>query len=380
MFVNQHHLRCLLRPEHYTAEDHYRLELDRLFRPAWHPVAVTPHLARPGDFITFDLFGTPVLVRNFDGELRAFVNSCPHRHSKLTEAAGGRAERLRCQYHGWEFDRDGHTGRIPDARAFRPWNREHSCLRRLRLDTWGQAVFVSLADDGPGLREFLAPIPDLWGEPFGPPFRFARVWYEDFPCNWKVVLENSLESYHIPEVHPKTFGTYPDEAVCGHVLDPRYTTFTTAIGDDWVTRRMNRLVRRLGQPVTATYEHQNVHPHVTFSRLDVHRQVQCVYPTGPRSCRYYNFMFTLWGAGGGPARWAQARFLRAVVLYTAGKVFKEDASVFAGVQRGLEASPFPGVVGTREERIHEFQRYVLRACGVPAPPDPAAAPEPAVAG
>ena len=64
-------------------------------------------LARPGDFLTFDLLETPILLRNFDGELRAFLNVCPHRHSRLTDKPRGNAEKLRCQYHGWEFNADG---------------------------------------------------------------------------------------------------------------------------------------------------------------------------------------------------------------------------------------------------------------------------------
>ena len=84
-------------------------ELENLFLPAWHPVATVGDLAKPGSFLTFDLLETPILIRNFDGELRAFLNVCPHRHSKLTEKPCGNTERLRCQYHGWEFNQDGHT-------------------------------------------------------------------------------------------------------------------------------------------------------------------------------------------------------------------------------------------------------------------------------
>src|SRR5918995_701064 len=80
-------------------------------------------LANPGDFLTFDLLETPILLRNFDGELRALLNVCPHRHSKLTEKPRGNTEKLRCQYHGWEYNAEGGTGKIPDAKAFRPWDR-----------------------------------------------------------------------------------------------------------------------------------------------------------------------------------------------------------------------------------------------------------------
>jgi len=69
MFLHQQHLRHLLRPEHYTTEGQYRAELRHLFLPAWHPVATVGQLRKPGDFLTLDLLETPILIRNFDGEL-----------------------------------------------------------------------------------------------------------------------------------------------------------------------------------------------------------------------------------------------------------------------------------------------------------------------
>src|SRR5436305_14220106 len=93
MFTNQMHLQHLLRPDQYTSEEQYRAELRHLFLPAWHPLATAGELARPGDFVTIDLLDTPILIRNFDGELRAFLNICPHRHSKLTAKTRGSSER-----------------------------------------------------------------------------------------------------------------------------------------------------------------------------------------------------------------------------------------------------------------------------------------------
>ena len=76
--------------------------------------ATRAELAKNGDFVTRDLFGTPLLVRNDEGELRAFVNACAHRHARITSAPHGSAMRLRCQYHGWEYDGRGAVCKIPD--------------------------------------------------------------------------------------------------------------------------------------------------------------------------------------------------------------------------------------------------------------------------
>jgi phenylpropionate dioxygenase-like ring-hydroxylating dioxygenase large terminal subunit len=358
MFTNQHHLQHLLRPEHYTSEEQHRLELRHLFQPAWHPLCTVHDLAKPGDFRTFDLLETPILLRNFDGELRAFLNVCPHRHSRITNKPAGNTEKLRCQYHGWEFNKDGGTGKIPDAKAFRPWDRENACLKRFRLETCGDMVFVNFSDNALSLREWLGPLWDRWQPYLGGVYRYTITWEADFACNWKVVLENSLESYHIPLVHPTTFGDMPEEENAWHELEPNFTTFKTTIPNTWVTRRQCELVRMMGEHPTKEYWHYNRHPHITLSTLDVHRLVMCVFPITPTTCRYRSILFTLRGKQG-PVAWAASRFLRPIIVSVAKKVFGEDGGLYPAIQRGLTSSPHRGVIGTREERIYQFQKFVL---------------------
>jgi phenylpropionate dioxygenase-like ring-hydroxylating dioxygenase large terminal subunit len=363
MFIHKNQLRHLLRPQHYFSAEQHDTELLRLFRPTWHLVGTIHDMPRPGDFRTLELLGEPLLLHNFDGEYCAFLNVCPHRHCEITSAARGCMPNPRCQYHGWEYDREGRTGRIPDAGCFRPFDRENARLRKFRVATCGELIFVSLAPEGPSLQEFFGPLWDYWRASFSPPYSYSCCWEQDFPCNWKVVLENSLESYHVPLVHSKTFGVMPKEDNCWHVLEERYTTFRTKAEDNFVNRNMNWLVRRLGAPVTAYYEHQNVHPHLTCSALDVFRLAMAVYPLSPTTCRFKAWSFTLHGPRRGPVAWPVAKVLRRLVDAVAKKVYAEDGAIYAAIQRGLEASPHPGVIGTREERVYVFQEFVLRGCG-----------------
>jgi phenylpropionate dioxygenase-like ring-hydroxylating dioxygenase large terminal subunit len=362
MFTHEHHLRHLLRPEHYTSDVWHRNELQHLFKNAWHPLAAKGEVARPGCFLTFDLLETPILLRNFDGELRAFLNVCPHRHSRLTDKRSGRSDVLRCQYHGWEYNAEGRTGKIPDAKAFRPWDRENSCLRRFALDTCGDVIYVNLGLNPPSLREWLGELYEPWSTTGGE-YRHAATWEKDFPCNWKVVLENSLESYHIPMVHPITFKKFPDEQISWHELNDRFTTFRTIAPSDLGSRIERLLVRLLGGPTTKTYWHRNRHPHITGAMLDSFRMIQAVFPTSPTTCRYRSIFFTLRGKRNNPFAWSVSRTLKFAATFVAKKVFEEDATIYAGVQRGMAASPHPGVIGTREERIWYFQKYVLDSCG-----------------
>ena len=109
MFVHQHALRLLLRPEYYCSESHFQLEIEKLFLPAWQFVAAKSELPNDGDFITLELFGRPLLLRNSGGKFLAYENICSHRHCLLTDDSCGNQPNLKCQYHGWEYDDEGRT-------------------------------------------------------------------------------------------------------------------------------------------------------------------------------------------------------------------------------------------------------------------------------
>jgi phenylpropionate dioxygenase-like ring-hydroxylating dioxygenase large terminal subunit len=365
MFVHQSQLEHLLTPEHYRSELYYQTELKQLFVPGWHCVATRADLPRRGDFLTIDLFGHPLQLRNIDGTIHAFLNVCAHRHCLLTHEARGSDPHFRCQYHGWEYTAEGKTARIPEAACFRPFDRQNARLRKYRSDCCGELVFVSLADDGTSLREYLGPFYTTCCEYFAFPYRQSWKCQFDYAANWKVVVENSLESYHIPCLHAKTFGSPPPEETCQHDLSETYTTFRTPEPPGFITKIQRWIVRRMGITPTSMYLHHHAHPNLIFTSLDVHRMAQVVIPTSPSTCRHLVWLYTIRG----PRRGLLARWLgwnmSWVVTKIAKQIVLEDFPIFADVQRGLNASVHRGVIGTREERVYVFQDYVARACANP---------------
>jgi phenylpropionate dioxygenase-like ring-hydroxylating dioxygenase large terminal subunit len=360
MFVHQSQLEHLLRPADYFSPQQFAVEIERLFRLAWFVVAARAELARPGAFITCDLLGTPIIVRNFDGELRAFLNVCAHRHAKLTCVERGCSERLRCQYHGWEYKADGYTAHIPEARIFRPLDRETARLESLRLATAGDLVFVSLASDGPSLADQLGSFLTTADDWFNAQFRFAGQWRSAAPANWKVLVENGVESYHVPLVHPVSFGVAPAEEICRHELNEHSSTFHSDETLAWRRRGQSILVRSLGLPVTNIYTHHLAYPHLQFVRTDLVRIAIMVVPTSPTTCEQRVWVFAPQGVARNPWAWLIRQIMGRVVMFETRRVLGEDARIFAAVQQGLEASPLRGVIGTREERVYAFQRYVQR--------------------
>lgn len=367
MFVHQSRLEHVLRPCHYFDERHYRCEIERLFLPAWHFVGSRGELARPGDFLTGELLGRPILVRNVDGEIHAFLNVCAHRHCLLTHEKHGHDPRFRCQYHGWEYTAEGRTARIPDANCFRPFDRENARLQKFRTDTAGDLVFVCLSDDAPGLAEYLGDYAGICHEAFAHPYRRAWAFERDLPCNWKIALENTLEAYHIPSLHPKTFKDHPSEEDTSHTLQEDRTTLCTPEPSSWARSFQNFMVRRLGSTPGNLYIHHHIHPNLVIIRMDVMRLVQTYFPTSPTTCRFQTQLYTLRGASPGPLRFMIARLLKRLAIFVTRRILDEDLGIFPDQQRGMQASVHPGAIGTLEERVYVFQKWVMERCGEATP-------------
>ena len=96
MWVHSGRLPHVLPPAAYHEPAIYARELEMLFERSWHCVGTLDALRSPGDFITVELLDQPVLLRNCDGELRAFQNVCAHRHSTLVSEPRGTSARIRC--------------------------------------------------------------------------------------------------------------------------------------------------------------------------------------------------------------------------------------------------------------------------------------------
>ena len=362
MFINQNRLEHLLTPAQYFSPEQHQLEVEHLFLPIWHLLASKADLPNNGDFITVDLFGRPLILRNFEGDYRAFINVCAHRHCLLTHERRGNNARFVCQYHGWEYNKEGRTGRIPDAHCFRPWDRENARLKAVRTELCGDLIFICLETSAPGLADYLGPYYSRFAQSFASPYRQTWTWDANYLANWKVFIENSLESYHVPIVHAKTFGKLSPEQLIEHELTDRYTSFKTL---DESLRFLGWCARRFGLPETRMYEHHNIHPNLNYSCTDGMHLLMTVFPTSATACRHRACLFTVRGEN---PDWFHQMFgwllAQALTLFVA-QVNKEDIALYLDVQRGMEASAFRGVIGTREERVYVFQKYIIDRCGGP---------------
>jgi phenylpropionate dioxygenase-like ring-hydroxylating dioxygenase large terminal subunit len=290
----------------------------------------------------------------------------------LTSAANGNQPQLRCQYHGWEFDDRGCTAKIPDSRCFRPWDRENSRLNMFRLESCGDLLFVSLNPNVIPLREWMDPFYEETEQGFSSPmWNMRHVWEYDCTSNWKVPVENTLESYHIPAMHQKSIGNFlPPEDNIEHFLHERYTALSCA-ADSEMEMAQVRLNRWLGGKPTLKHLHRHIHPNTILVASDTFSYALMYLPTSPTTVRIRVRMFALRGTRRGPlaslVSWVAWQIGKSKTL----KIQKEDLGIYASQQTGLERSRHPGVIGSREERLYVFQKYILETLGLPLPPDPA---------
>lgn len=364
MFIHKNQLEYVLTPDQYFSPEQHQVEMDRLFRPGWHIVAVKSDLPNHGDFLTVELLGEPIQVRNLDGEYYTFLNICSHRHCLLTKEKQGNSPSIRCQYHGWEYKEDGHTAKIPDAGCFRPFDRENARLKMFRTECCGNIIFANLSEEGPDLREYLGDFYDELEQLCSLPQK--QVWYleSEFPCNWKLPVENTVETYHITCIHPKTFGEiYPSEENQTHVLDEKFSTLRYDHSEDVKqTQLQERVIKRLGGDSTSIYMHHLVHPNLVFTKTDLFMHVQVYLPVSPTTSKTRIWFFSL--------KSRKRNLLSRIIAWAAGRhgrkmnsmIQEEDKSVFESQQKGLESSRHRGCIGTREERIYVFQQYIKEAC------------------
>lgn len=210
--------RCYVEPAMHA------IERATVFARGWQLVAHDAQLAQPGDHVVAEVGGVPlILVRDGTGTLRALHNVCRHRAGPLATCNGRGATALTCQYHGWTYALDGtlrgapEMGRTSGVQDFDP---AAIRLPAARVAQWQGLVFAAL-DAHAG--EFAALVDGIDARLAAaghalPDYRFARRVSYDIACDWKAYVDNYLEGYHVPRVHP----------ALNAALD--YRSYTTTLG------------------------------------------------------------------------------------------------------------------------------------------------------
>ena len=210
-FADTHHRIRGLPPAAYTEQPFLALENERLFPNTWTFVGFAHELVAAGDIVPIKVGCQPMfLIRTRNGELKAFHNVCSHRCTRLVEEIGNVGRFLKCPYHAWVYDLDGglrgtpHFGgpHKPFPEGFDP---KDYALREVRCTVWCDWIFVNINNNAPDFEDYAAPlIARLNGVDFGKMKPIASLDFGEVSTNWKFLMENFIEPYHVQFVHSST--------------------------------------------------------------------------------------------------------------------------------------------------------------------------------
>jgi len=203
-------------PAVYTSESFHDAELENVFKKSWFCVGRANALNKPGDYVTCELAGQPIIVlRDKDNVLRAYSNVCRHRMSTLLHGRGN-AKTIVCPYHAWTYNLDGSLRGAPAMNGNEAFCRDQYSLPDIACEDWLGWVFITLNPDAQPVAEELNEVEELIAgydmTNYTETFFEEHVW----DTNWKVLAENFMESYHLPVCHAGTIGGLSklDEMIC----------------------------------------------------------------------------------------------------------------------------------------------------------------------
>ena len=342
----------------YTDPGFLALEQERIFRRDWLCAGRAEALPNPGDYLTMQIAGEPVIVlRDRDGAVRAMSNVCRHRMSTLLEGRGN-TRAIVCPYHAWTYNLDGTLRGAPAMGQNEGFCKEDIALPRVRAEVWQGWIMVTLNPDAPPPALALRDVDALVGHL--DMSRYAETFREEFrwATNWKVLAENFMESYHLPICHAGTIGgaSKLDEMVCPEGFP--------AFNYHWILK--NDLVPlALAHPTNTTLQGDDrrktwllaIYPSLLITLTPGYFWYLSLTPDGPG---HVNVLF-----GGGmspewlsdPAAGAHLASVRALL----DEVNVEDKGCTERVYRGLLAGMSePGPLSHLERPNFEFAQYLAR--------------------
>ncbi|GMA58662.1 Rieske-like 2Fe-2S protein [Alicyclobacillus sacchari] len=239
-------LRGMLPQWAFTDPEVFKAELEQIFAKTWNFLGHESEITRPGDYVTRWIAHDPVLLlRDAEGKVQAYLNSCTHRGTKLCTADFGNKKAFTCPYHGWTFNLSGElTGIVAGNKVYgEEMDRSQWSLRKIpRVESYQGMIFGSLNEHVEPLETFLGDMKwyfdlmlgrsDHGMEVRGIPQRWI------IHTNWKISADNfGGDPYHTAMTHRSTveLGISPK--------DPMYASYGYQIvldnghGINIITRR-----------------------------------------------------------------------------------------------------------------------------------------------
>ncbi len=191
----------------YASPEYFEWETQTVLRRGWHCLGRIDEIPNAGDYFTAHLLTEPLIViRGDDDAIRVLSNVCRHRGMPLAEGAGN-TKRLICSYHAWSYDRKGtllRAARMENA----GFDAKNCHLPKFNTVIWRGFIYCNLDPSAPAFVAQNPELGDLIAAYETDQFRLVHSGEEVWHTNWKCLVENFMEGYHLSVVHPKTLHEY----------------------------------------------------------------------------------------------------------------------------------------------------------------------------
>ena len=341
---------------YYLDPARWQREMDHIFKRLPLMLAFSAELAEAGAYKAMDVAGVPVLmVRGGDGAVRAFLNVCSHRGSRLKSEGTGDCRAIICPYHAWTYDDKGALVGVYKQELFGEVDRNANRLTELACEEHAGLVFVVLT---PGVQIDVASylgamLEELAHLDIGSWHVYARR--ELTSANWKATHDGYVDGYHLEVLHPKSVGLFTKGAV---------NTFEF-FGPHQRIGFANQDIEKLRETSTDAWEQDDgfgfvrtLFPNVSLAVGDRGGLVSQLLP-GPTPDRSKTIQTYLRAELPQTGEERKRADLEVEMFHAA--VRDEDYVTVAGVQQGMESGAIDEVLFGRNEpgnqRLHRWIEY-----------------------
>ena len=354
--------------DYYVRLECFEMEVDRLFNKGWFAVGFVKDLPQAGSVKPVNYFNNPLLLirSTQDNKIRVFQNVCRHRGMILIEEPTVLKGAIRCSYHSWCYKQTGevvatpHIGG-PGYNYHKEVNKSELSLIEVRSYIWRDVIFVNPDGLAPPFEEVHKSLLERW-------FVFDQPMYSDMndssfkldiKTNWKLAVENYLESYHLPWVHP---GLNSYSKLEDHENIAKYGHYSGQISNKYIPRystgKKFSEFKNLGTEWDTKGEYIALFPNLILGVQKDHVFSLIIEPLGPDQITehveiYYSEPAML------ADEYQQTRQENAKLWKT---VFEEDIFVVEGMQKGRHAKGFDGgrFSPIMDEPTHVFHDWYAR--------------------
>lgn len=345
----------------YTSPTFYRREIERIFMKYWNCIGHESLVPKAGSYIAIDFLEMPlVVVRGEDMKVRAFINSCSHRGSKLLEGSG-ECNFIKCPYHAWAFS---HTGELVGTPLFEEsdaFKKSDHPLTPVKLEMWAGFMWINFDPYGESLMEQLGDLPERTA-----PWKaeemvhvFGRTY--EVKANWKLFTENYSDGYHVPFVHSPSIAKkkvskrdFHDPAIHRGGYLMHYTYFEGTRGVLGGGKKAPELDLPAELKQGTFFPH--VQPNAMMAFAIDSAGATVIVPTGPESCVLHrNTLFPK-----STVELPDFEEILAGYIALGDQVAREDIIASEWQQMGLR-SPLhkPGRFTPQDKLVHDYDLWIL---------------------